>query len=1828
MIYKRALTDNVPLDLISSDNRIQIGMVKTASGKIIIEPNSEKAKIVEAEISKHPNSLFFRSKSIEANCPNSNGDYFSEEELVRAHKTFEGVPFFTNHDNQNIENARGKVIFAEWVPEEKAVYTISFVDRDAYPHICRSIEEEYVTGVSMGCSVEYSVCNICGNKAERTDDYCTHIKNRKGRKFTGRARNVVTGETKDFRDEKVFEYNYGIKFIELSAVVDPACPSCHIQDIIDNENYLKKVASIENSLSMIRTAAIEKNASKEEIDQMEGVLKTLEEFSVNLIKNRKQVEMTFATELVEILSDLQTWLDELIGAGYANAESGNVPGTTDAPTAEAPTAEAPEVPAPAPALPPSNGNQVVGAVPAASSTPVNVGKVSGAPGKPSTSSPKLPITAPLKPRATDGRSIQRISDYHVENGKQAFLKAASLCEKMKKMGEPDMAKRRTINEKIGQREIAKEVLSNSWKEKHDFLEYINKVPSVQDNVNKLSVKKRDDSFVIVAESKVSEMDKMIWTYEDLTGEQKQMIKEFPKTAAVTLLETFSKSLTNTREGENRMTDIKQKAGATTVIGNPEVVTEKQLEQKGLYHSRVNQDVDQVTQAQLESLRKGEQDVVTEKQLNEGIKLNPRTGVEAEEVQEAQLEGLRENNERDQVTQAQLDGNRVNNEQDVITEKQLNNTPAPWARAAGSTTFKSAGEHIASAIKVMAKTAISTGCTPEEICEVCSSLVDTTKNRSDLATSIATASKNGEEVDFTKRLSFWNNKNLKIASAGKKEIAESIVDGLRKVASDKSINSEVLISAVDVIGEAGDAVTSIANSIDEQLKEAASSITKSANIKNELRQALSGSKAKREEERNQILASISNTSSDSELAKINRQAERNDWEKILNKKAVKNADTIIETSFNELGCVKADPSFRSSIKSFAKGALASQNIKLAAITNVTISGDTIQIAVQTDEGNESVEIPVGDSQAPLPEETVPEGDLSGEGMENTLGTAPAPAPAPATTASNKKMTKVAQSPMGGGVPGTPGGASASGAPEQGLPGGSPDGGAIQSLTNDPAAKGEEGIPTVGEQQMPWTICPECGTSDVDVTNEEGDIKGKCNNPECGAEYEAMVKKEIEFKITKPSKLMGGEGTAETPEAPEAEAEVPALPVAAQTRLDKGAIVRIGKNKEKHGNVCPSCGKTACKATKDESGHTEFTCPSCKTSVEKDVVISSKNPEVGFLRVQWDLKAKAKAGCKECDEKVSRFASKLKMEKLVRSASSNDSFPMANCLERVARTYGGNNVGTFGPCKDKPLAECVCKQLKRLALTKVKSLTKFAEVSLQKDPMDECLEDQTKKGYSKVEASGICGCLKKSVKAEIVDLSENAYAQAFAEEKTLTKSDLETLHKMDIEAKSTESIMKQAKMDDEEIGSDLPELKEASVEVEVVKESSSDEVVKEAKKELPFCTKCKKATAKCECSSDKKDKKEDKKDDKNDKKDEGDKEVEDDKDDKKEALAMNGQRIRKTNEEVLKMASTPKKIESIEGNVEAGVPRSEAYMGKEKEADSMINKTPAKPNVPRGNAYMGKEQEADSMINKELKLPDVAVDSSYMGKEKDIQSGMPAINNEIKGTVIANDEKVTKEAKKMKEVDSVEDDVEAGVPRGKATLGNEGKDNIDVDMAKPDVPRSDAYMGNEKDADSLINAKLEGPDVPLGDAYMGDEKEVQKGMPGTNEKMLKQVKQQREDQMGRIAHAREQKANRVASWLVANKRVGSDLETFENVVKALSVFEIDKITSVAEKMFPERSVKTASTENRVVEAGHSLPAIVLESKSQQSDDFTNKLSKAFTIGNTRFDQDLTIYGEKNK
>jgi len=1759
MIYKLALCEVTPFNT-ETDDTGNLKMVKTASGKISITPGSDKAKIIEAEIKKHPTALFFRAKAIKADEANSNGDYFSEEEILKSYKSFEGVPFFTNHDNQDIEKARGKIIYAEWVPEEKAVYTIAFVDREAYPHICRGIEEEYASGVSMGASIDYSICNICGNRAEKTEDYCWHIRERKGRKFSGKAKNVVTGEMKEFKDHQVFEYNYGIKFIELSGVVDPACPSCRIEGIIDNNQYLKKVANIQNTLFMYKEASIEKQASKEEIDQLNTALEILENIAISLIKNRKQVEPEFASDLVSILSELQKFSDELIGAGYGNVQP--IPGVGG-------DMEGTQPPLPQPSLQPSlQPSPQPQALPVAETTPMpqesqeSVGTISGAPTNPLVNAPKLPITAPIKPRAEIQSRITRISGL-IEN----------LKNNLEQEGDENMAKRRTISEKIEQQKIASETLSNSWKEKQEFLRYISKVPDVQNNLSKLSVRKKDDSFIIIAENKNESENLKTWTYETLSDEERSLIKESPKDAAVYLLNTFAKSLNNKKEGVRIMSSNIKEAGAASVNKNPEVVQEAQLEKtRGLYHQRTDDTPNSITQKQLEEKREGEKTVITEKQLQDkSNKLNPRTEEMADEVTEAQLKGLREDGTWNEITQAQLDanGNRTGNEPNVITEKQLSVVDAPWSRAANrdNKLFKSAAEHMAAVVDVIATASISTGCTPDEACEVAGSLVGSTKDRYELANAILDNIAE-EDIDYGKRLAYWSKKNVKVAGSSTKDIAEAIVSGLRKVSADTTINPETILDAVDVVSE--DSVSSgvvVSKKIDEMLK-AAEQKTVKVNRKAELRAALDSQsgKDKREEERKEILAA---------LEKPVKTA----------KKEVK-ADTIIETSFEEMGFAKenkAKPEFKFAIKTFAKGALLAKNIKLAAITNVTIDGSTIQIAVQTDEGNDSVEIPVdGANDSVMPEETVPETDMAGEGAGAALPPLPAPIPGtpPTTVASNKSMKKTAQTPMGGGMPNTPGEvAGGPASPEQGLPGAMPGGDAIQTLTQDTEEDSamEDAIPTAGEQQPLGTICPECGSSDVDVTNEAGNIKGKCNNPGCGAEYEAMIKKEVEYKIIKPSKAMSGEAGIEMPESP----EVPALPVAAQTKLNKEVIKRIASNQQKHGHVCPACGMNQCKEASAKDGHVEYTCPACNTEISKDIMVNVNNPEEGYLRVKWDIVPKL-AGCKDCKDAAMKLSAMVKVEKMIKSASENaDKFPMANCKELIAKKWGGNAVSSFGPCKGKVLAECVCEQLKKLGMTKVRHLDKLASVSMQEDPMEKCIKDHMEKNFGIKEATHACNCLKNKYASKA---DTNIFIQAFADEPNFNESDLDAMN---------DSVVDEGPVDDVDVAIDTEpvidetEISDAKVTLELSKETAQELADAAVKATEPESVEVEvEDTADLEIP-----------------------EPEIKSEEKDMAIANTSKTV--------KTAAQPKLIETVEKNVDAGVPRAKATLGNE--GPDNIDVAMNKPSVPRASAEMGGESKKN--VNKPAGLPDVAVDSGYMGKEKEVQSGMPAINNEIKGTVIAKDDKTVKEAKKMKEIETVEKNVDSGVPRAKATIGNEGPDNVDVKENKPNVPRANAEMGEEGAAN--INPKAESPDVPVDSAYMGGEKEVQKNMPAINDEMLKNVTAKRETQLERIAAARRLKAVEVAAKLLATKRIQE--EAYEDVIDSLSNFEIDKIAVKAEIMYPK--VKTASAQPKQEEV-YSGPAIVMESKEIKTagSSLKDKLTAQFTIGNKSFDEKLTMFGEK--
>jgi hypothetical protein len=232
---------------------------------------------------KDSNLLWVRARAIDADVINSNGDYFSEEELTKkikykdknipAYKTFEGVPIFTNHKNDNVEEAKGMVVYAEWDEEEKCVYCVFFVDEDAYPDIARGIRQGYIHDVSMGCSVDEGICSICENKATTEKDYCDCLRRYKGKMHPS--------------GKRAFEYNYGIKFIELSCVGDGAFELCEIEEIYDQEELLEKAqkaVKTAQSLNSSITLAASIHDDLSDRKEIESFLRNLNYYNTTAIK--------------------------------------------------------------------------------------------------------------------------------------------------------------------------------------------------------------------------------------------------------------------------------------------------------------------------------------------------------------------------------------------------------------------------------------------------------------------------------------------------------------------------------------------------------------------------------------------------------------------------------------------------------------------------------------------------------------------------------------------------------------------------------------------------------------------------------------------------------------------------------------------------------------------------------------------------------------------------------------------------------------------------------------------------------------------------------------------------------------------------------------------------------------------------------------------------------------------------------------------------------------------------------------------------------------------------------------------------------------------------------------------------------------------------------------------------------------------------------------------------------------------------------------------------------------------------------------------------------
>lgn len=342
--------------------------------------------------------IWVMARAIDAGVVNANGDFFSWEELIKdveietgsekkvmpAYKTFEGKPIYTNHKNDDIQQAKGAIVFAEADEENQCIYCTFFIDAEAYPDIARGIRMGYITDVSMGCQVEWSECSICGHNAEKEADWCDHLKKYKGKKFSGV---IDSGSRKgqNVSNERVYEINHDISFIELSVVSDGAYNDCEIEEILPHTEvitYAEKLRKTAGSAKDLAAKSIrevldapatpegqelvgflsgyEKFASEVEelssapmtkvamyrqaeyvsvLDSLNGVLNNLEAVIINLLSRKDNIDLTHVAKLSKAMADIQQEVSDMIDDGIGTLTD-NTMGGPGQPQQQAPQAGA------------------------------------------------------------------------------------------------------------------------------------------------------------------------------------------------------------------------------------------------------------------------------------------------------------------------------------------------------------------------------------------------------------------------------------------------------------------------------------------------------------------------------------------------------------------------------------------------------------------------------------------------------------------------------------------------------------------------------------------------------------------------------------------------------------------------------------------------------------------------------------------------------------------------------------------------------------------------------------------------------------------------------------------------------------------------------------------------------------------------------------------------------------------------------------------------------------------------------------------------------------------------------------------------------------------------------------------------------------------------------------------------------------------------------------------------------------------------------------------------------------------------------------------------
>ena len=162
---------------------------------------------------------------------NNNLDCWDRDVLLKSHKTFIGGHNFVEHV-QVEALSKGRIIDAVARDLGDTVYVDILIATDRkHADLCTAIETGKMSTLSMGCTVDGTICTKCGHWAADETEMCPHIKYEKGNTFfdeQGRQHRVA-----ELCGHASLEPTGGVQFVEGSWVGTPAFTGAVLRNIIE-----------------------------------------------------------------------------------------------------------------------------------------------------------------------------------------------------------------------------------------------------------------------------------------------------------------------------------------------------------------------------------------------------------------------------------------------------------------------------------------------------------------------------------------------------------------------------------------------------------------------------------------------------------------------------------------------------------------------------------------------------------------------------------------------------------------------------------------------------------------------------------------------------------------------------------------------------------------------------------------------------------------------------------------------------------------------------------------------------------------------------------------------------------------------------------------------------------------------------------------------------------------------------------------------------------------------------------------------------------------------------------------------------------------------------------------------------------------------------------------------------------------------------------------------------------------------------------------------------------------------------------------------------------